>query len=298
MTTATYQPIIYAAEVWTADGANALRPAESLTEFKLGVAKEVVERAVASMSPVILHRDELASSNGATELLQAAMAIPIISNKVVKACLVLSLACPADSMGAFEIWDRDVRDELGLNGALFAGLSRFASISQHVRFPRGSGLPGQSWEDREVKLLAGLGSSPNFMRAAGARAGGLDVGVALPVMTTEHDLNSVILILSSTTTPIARLFEVWDFDNTEARRRASASTNCAASETEAHAMTYSKGEGIVGKVWASGIPMVSNQLSDFEVKRIASLKADGLSTVIAIPVYVGESIRSVFLMFN
>lgn len=297
MTIATYQPIIHAAEVWTADESNALRPSESLTDFKLAVAKEVVERAATTLSPVIVHRDDLENSNGVTDF-QAAMAIPIIADRQVKACLVLSLACPTNSMGAFEIWSRDERDELGLNGAVFSGLRRFATISNHVRFPRGSGLPGQSWEDRQAKLITGLGSNPNFMRAAGARAGGLDVGVGLPVMTTEHDLNSVILILSSVSTPIAKLFEVWDIEDTEAKLRTSASTNCEASETEARAMTYTMGEGIVGKVWASGVPIVTGQLSSVEVKRIASLTSDSLTNVIAIPVYVGKTIKSVFLMFN
>ena len=297
MTTTTYQPIIHAAEVWTADESNALRPSESLADFDLAVAKDVVERAVASLSPVIVHRDDLANHNGVIDF-QAAMAIPIIVDRHVKACLVLSLACPANSMGAFEIWSRDERDELGLNGAVFSGLRRFATISNHVRFPRGSGLPGQSWEDRQAKLITGLGTNPNFMRAAGARAGGLDVGIGLPVMTTEHDLNSVILILSSVSTPIARLFEVWDIEDNEARLRACASKNCDASETEGRAMNYVMGEGIVGKVWASGVPIVSSQISSVEVKRIASLTSDGLTNVIAIPVYVGPSIKSVLLMFN
>lgn len=294
MATATYQPIISAAEVWTADeGSQSLRPDTSLSEMPENVAGRIVERAVAELGPVILSSDELDGADG-----MALMGIPVIVEKKLKACLVLSIFCPEESMGAFEIWSRDNRDELGLNGAVFAGLSRFASISEHVKFPRGSGLPGQSWEQRQALLITGLGSSPNFMRAAGARAGGLDVGVGLPVMTTEHDLNSVILLLSSRDTPIAKVFEIWDVEGRTLSLRAGAEVGCEATLEEARALSYTIGEGLVGKVVETGVPFVTDDLPAVERKRLASLHADEISSVIAMPIYVGESIKSVFVMFN
>lgn len=294
MATATYQPIISAAEVWTAaEGSQSLRPDTSLSEMPENVAGRIVERAAAELGPVILSSDELDGADG-----MALMGIPVIVEKKLKACLVLSIFCPEESMGAFEIWSRDNRDELGLNGAVFAGLSRFASISEHVKFPRGSGLPGQSWEQRQALLITGLGSSPNFMRAAGARAGGLDVGVGLPVMTTEHDLNSVILLLSSRDTPIAKVFEIWDVEGRSISLRAGAEVDCEATLEEARSLSYTIGEGLVGKVVETGVPFVTDDLPAVERKRLASLHADEISSVIAMPIYVGESIKSVFVMFN
>ena len=297
MTTATYQHIIHAAEVWTSDESSALRPVNPAEGLSPGVAKGVVERTVAELSPVIINRNDLQSSSD-SDTYDALMGLPVIVDRNVRACLVLSITCPELALGAVEIWSRDNRDELGLNGAVFVGLSRFASISDRVKFPRGSGLPGQSWEDREPKLITGLGTSPNFMRAAGARAGGLDIGVALPVMTTEHELNSVVLLLSSKSTPIAKAFEIWEINDGQATLRKVASSGCDASAIEGEAMTYSKGEGLVGRIWESGVPLVSDELTSLELKRIASLTADGLSSAIGIPIYVGDSIKSVFLMFN
>lgn len=299
MTTTLEKPLIYAAEAWTCDEENeTLRPTSAISGVSSDATKKVVERSVSQLGPVILKTEDLQLTNGDASGFNAMFSIPVIATKRVLGCVVLAISCPEDAMGAFEIWSRDDRDELGLNGAIFAGLSRFASISQHVKFPRGSGLPGQSWENGEAMMLKGLGSSPNFMRAAGARAGGLDVGVALPVFTTEHDLNSVLLLLSSSTTPIARVFEIWDLSGEVATLRRAECAGDEATLAEATEMTYTRGEGIVGKVWETGLPFVSDDLNSVERKRIASIAADGLTSAIAIPVYVGNRLESAFVMLT
>ena len=297
MTTATCQPIIKAAEVWCAtEDSNSLRPTSSVADVDDAVAKHIVERTVADLAPIILVPNDIESSNGSTKDLIAIMGVPIICENKVKATVVLSIVCPEDSMAAFEIWSRDDRDELGLNGAVFARLSRFASISQHVKFPRGSGLPGIAWEEREARLLTGLGTSPNFMRAAGARAGGLDVGVALPIMRTEHDLNSVVLLLSSESTPIARVFEIWDVTGDEAKLRVSESNSCKFESRVG--TTATAGTGLIGNVLSNGQPVVSNNLKSLRDNRLSTLPEGELTTAIVIPIYVGEFLKSIFVMLN
>ncbi len=301
MATATLQPIIQAVEVWSADpGTETLRPSSGIADVDAGVAKYVVERTLRGLCPVVLNREDMAACWSSDSLASAVMTFPVVCKQQVRACVVLSICCPDDTMAAFEIWSRNERDELGLNGAVFASLSRFASISQYVKFPRGSGLPGQSWEDREVKLITGLGASPNFMRAAGARAGGLDVGLATPVMTTAHDLNSVILLLSARATPITRLFEVWDWDEEAgvATRRNAATSYCHAAMKAGESMSFAKGEGVVGRVVETGIPLASDELEQVAEKRCASLSSDQISCVVALPVFVGELLKSVVVLWN
>lgn len=301
MATATIQPIIQAVEVWSADpGTETLRPSSGIADVDEGVAKYVVERTVRGSCPIVVNREDIANFWSSDSLANAVMTIPVVCHQQVRACVVLSICCPEDTMAAFEIWSRNDRDELGLNGAVFASLSRFASISQYVKFPRGSGLPGQSWEDREVKLITGLGASPNFMRAAGARAGGLDVGVAIPVLTTSHELNSVVLLLSSRATPIARLFEVWDWDvEAGVARRGNAATSCChAAMKVAEPMTFASGEGVVGRVIETGVPFASDDLQQISGKRFASLGNDQISSVVAIPVFVGDLLKSVVVLWN
>lgn len=298
MKTATTKPLIYAAEAWTADEQGSLRPTSSFQDLPSSLSKQIVERTTSRAAPIVAKVEDLESTNGAANHFNALVGLPVIKTNQIVGCTVLAISCSADSMGAFEIWHRDERDELGLNGAVFSGLSRFASISQHVRFPRGSGLPGQSWEDSEAKLLTGLGSSPNFMRAAGARAGGLDIGVALPFFKTEHDLNSVVLLLSATSSPISRVFEIWDVSGETATIRKAAGDLETATIAEVNDIEYKRGEGIVGKVWESGLPMVSDDLAAVGRKRLGSLMADGFSSVIAMPVTVGNRIESIFVMFN
>jgi|GEM_PF-5685454 len=298
MTTATTKPLIYAAEAWTADEQGSLKPTSSFQDLSSSLSKQVVERTISQLSPIVARVEDLESTNGAANHFNALVGLPVIKTKQIVGCTVLAVTCSTDSMGAFEIWQRDERDELGLNGAVFSGLSRFASISKHVRFPRGSGLPGQSWEDSEAKLITGLGSSPNFMRAAGARAGGLDIGIALPFFTTEHDLNSVVLLLSAGVSPISRVFEIWDVSGDTATIRKAAGDTESATFVEVSDVEYQSGEGIVGKVWETGLPMVSDDLATVAPKRLGSLMADGFSSVIAMPVTVGNRVESVFVMLN
>ena len=293
--------MIRSAQVWAAAEPGArLQLCSSLVEppSTNTLCGELVARIEKEQAPIIV-RPDYPGANGHAHR-EALLGMPVIAEGNLRAVLVLDLICPESGLGAIEIWGRDQRDELGLNGAVFSNLGRFANISQHVRFPRGSGLPGLCWEHRETKLLTGIGRSPNFMRAAGARAGGLDLGIALPVMTTEHDLHSVILFLSSQRTPIARAFEVWDLDSSTstAKLRNFAGANCEAYESESKNMLYSRNEGVVGAAWQAGLPLIAKDLAAIDKKRAASAAADGISTAIAFPVFVGEYLKSVFIMLN
>ena len=97
------------------------------------------------------------------------------------------------------------------------------------------------------------------MRAAGARAGGLHFGVGLPLMRDAIELDSVLLFLSSQISPLARVFELWEFDKSDKQLqlRDIATQGCDATRIESQAMRYMPGEGLVGRVWETGRPWVT-----------------------------------------
>ena len=254
----------------------------------------VIENVVAAMSPRVLNLPD--GSDDVSH--EAIIGIPFVAENKIRAVLVLHVECDNQSLGAIEIWTRNNRDELKLDGGVFSNLGRFAKISQFVRFPRGSGLPGQCWKDRDVKLIRRLGDSPNFMRASGARVSGLDVGVGIPLMLGAHNLGSVLLLLSSQSRPIARVFEVWDADEAGQclKLRSSSVTRDNDSRLERENVAFD--EGLVGHVWSSGTPAVTGDLTTIEAHRAEATASAGLNTAIAIPVYVGEKVKSVVVMLN
>ncbi|MCA9262041.1 MAG: GAF domain-containing protein, partial [Planctomycetales bacterium] len=213
---------------------------------------------------------------------------------------VISLLCRdgANVQGAFEVWGRNHRDELGLAASYYAGLERFGLVSQYVKFPRGSGLPGETWVSRFPKLISRLGQSPRFMRAAGAKAEGLATALSIPVMRTALELDSVVMALSSTRAPIARVFEIWARDSDDDSLRI-----CQADyggyidlQPSSARLRYRVGEGFAGKAWESGRPQVTLQWEALEEARGDGPARYGLTSAVAIPVFVHTEPAAVVVM--
>ncbi|MCA9218096.1 MAG: GAF domain-containing protein [Planctomycetales bacterium] len=297
-----HQSIIRSVAVWNRDvDRDTFSLSDSIDAEATPDVEDLVTCIQSEKSCGILHQDYAPIDNQPDEEVRAAIGIPVIKSGNVESVLVLTVECSPSIAGAIEVWERDSgRDELGLRGAVFSNLRRFAGISQFVKFPRGSGLPGRCWEDREVKLVDRLGSSLDFMRAAGARAAGLDVGAALPIMASEHSLKSVLLILSSDTAPIARAFEVWDVNEGDESisLRTQTHTDCPNFAKSANELACSQGEGIVGAAWSSGLPVLCSNFAEVDPKRSIAADADGITSGVSLPIFVGERLKSVFVMFN
>lgn len=223
--------------------------------------------------------------------------IPCMSTSSVTSVTVFLLNDGESIQGAFEIWSRDERRELGLDDGVFANLSRFATLSRLVRFPYGAGLPGQVWEARFPKIIPALGSSPIFMRASGARVEGLSVGVGIPMMESEHDLNSTVLLLSAQRSPIARAFEIWvPCPEGETLSRFQAHyDSCLEFNAEIETISANAGSGILGKAWAEQRAQVG-RVSDLQQDRAPAANQAGLTHVFATPIFVGNRVRCVLSM--
>ncbi|UUO04434.1 hypothetical protein M4951_13635 [Blastopirellula sp. J2-11] len=144
---------------------------------------------------------------------QVYLAFPCATSESLRGVVEMLFQLPEDAIGAFEVWKRDDRDELSLAQGIYRSLDYIERITPYVRFPRRSGLPGEVWENRLAACVNHLGTSPNFMRSAGARSAGLDFGVGLPFMKSEFELASVLLVMGSYRLPLFSAVEVWLLDS-------------------------------------------------------------------------------------
>ncbi len=62
-------------------------------------------------------------------------------------------------------------------------------------------------------------------------------------------------------------------------------------------MCFGKGEGLPGQAWDAGHPIVLKQFDGSAFRRTAAAHADGLTCGIALPVFNGETLKAVVLIF-
>lgn len=291
---------------------------ESRKSLAIASGEGLVGRVWQSGSPEVQNF----ASQGATACEQSALerglvnhvGIPILRGGICIA-VVLFLCDDGDrSQGAIEIWKRNDRDELGLQGGFYANLDRFSRMSAYIKFPRRAGLPGITWEKRHPRIIEGIGSSKDFIRAAGARAGGLSVAVSMPIMRAAHEIDSTVLFLSSSKTPLAGVFEVWSPLPCDATPEADAEESPApATKLRIEQASYGPyidmapacrqleceaGQGIAGHVFSTGLPWITNDLPNVEAQRGDLLGENELSVGMGIPVYIGETLDSVIVMIR
>jgi len=226
---------------------------------------------------------------------------PCIRAGEVRSVVIMTLSAGDSAVGAVEKWSRDDRDELGLHANYCANLDLLSKISPFTKFPRGAGLPGQSWETRRPRLIENLAASADFMRASSARLGGIDVGLALPVMKTAHDLDSVLLLLSATRSPLAQAFEIWrptGNDDGEGLVLESCAygpyieLRCVSKK-----MTLVSDDDIAARARSAGEPLVGNTSESLDPRRCELASEYGFEAVAAIPVFAGVELTSVVTLF-
>ena len=62
-------------------------------------------------------------------------------------------------------------------------------------------------------------------------------------------------------------------------------------------MCFGRGEGLPGRVWASRRPIILKQLADGYFLRARAARAEGLTCAVALPVFAGDELRAVVVMF-
>jgi hypothetical protein len=216
------------------------------------------------------------------------------------AVLVLLCGDDAKHVGAIELWhnDPEVSHEMGLVDGYYGTADMFEFNSRHTRFPRGFGLPGRVWKAGMPLIIKDLHNSKRFLRWEEASEIGINCGVGIPYKTAnEHTW--VMTFLSAQATPIAARFEIWVPD---ASRTALVfqSGDCSR-DTDLDALyastTIRKGEGSIGGAWATGMPVINENLKHDETIPASLAGRSGLNQIVVLPAIDNALLKAVLAWY-
>lgn len=221
-----------------------------------------------------------------------AVAIPCLQADACRGAVVLHCEVAEDLRGAFEVWLRNDRGELGLASQWHAGLERLARITQYIKFPRNAGLPGRVWDDRFPRVLGALQDSKHFIRVSAARSEKLISAIGIPFMRRPPELDGTLLILNAQDSPIAKAMEVWarDLETGQLKIVSADYGPYATLAAESRSLVFPKGEGIAGRVFGDSAPFASNDLLGVEFPRGEKMVECGFERGIGLPIFVGSDL--------
>jgi hypothetical protein len=306
---------------WTSGIYRDMRQFESISrETTFDCGEGLPGEAWQLRSPVLIHdlqagqfkRRGAAADAG----LRCALALPFFRDDELRAVVVLLFEDERVIRGGVEIWKPTERRELGLSDSYYAQLEPFSRLSRFVKFPCGGGLPGQVWKMRFPKIVGNLAASPSFFRGNGARIGKLRTGLAIPFMRAPWDLDSVVLLLSSAQTPIARAIETWIINEDETLSFHSGAYGRVAAdgvavdgvavdgvaaaggashrdelERVSRTAIFRSGEGVAGTVLQDQLPRVFSDPHSLEPDRACYLQ--GLDTAVGLPIFIGSTLVAI-----
>ncbi len=183
---------------------DALRPVTSSTSA-LAAGEGIVGSAVQQRGPVIyqdmpsVDLERMRNESGVD--INAVLAFPVFDDHDLVNVIAFGFV---QGYGAVELWSRDDRDELSISGSFYRGLESFEYISQHVRFPKGAGLPGYCWKFNQATMLNDPASNPNFIRSFDRDPATLSAVIGIPVSREYGFPSAIMLLLSSAEIPLAR----------------------------------------------------------------------------------------------
>ncbi|QDT68829.1 hypothetical protein MalM25_17540 [Planctomycetes bacterium MalM25] len=280
MTTTLANNLVHAFEVYRPDGdrLSALNDANN----SYGHGEGAVGYAWAEGVPVFEHGDE-----GHTTL-----AIPSLREQECRGVIALHCRESEGLCGAFEVWRRNERGELGIDKGWYPGLQRLEQVSRYIKFPRRAGLPGRVWDDRFPRVLGGLEDSKNFVRVAAARSERLGSALGVPFMGKPPELDAVLLMLNTRERPIARAMEVWSRDLATGQLKIVSADYGPHAElaAESRRLTLRLGEGIAGHVYRDLVPWSTSDLLGFEFPRGERFANAGLTSGLGFPVFIGADL--------
>lgn len=308
MTQVAVNSLIQAVETWrpndsgdrfewssgTYGGDFGLQEARSGRSWSVG--EGIVGQAAEQRVPVIQATGEAGMDDELQGLAPTHLvAIPAMQNDACRGVVTLLCTESDHRQGAIEVWRPNERSELAITDSWYANLEHFGLVSQFVKFPRRAGMPGKVWEDRFARVMGSLGTSKNFVRAAGAKAEGLSTAVGIPIMRSAREIEAVLLMLSTQQSPIASLIEVWAPDpKTNALRVVSADYGPYVDLGPAgKQLQLGEGEGVAGRVFADGAPWVTSDLAAVESMRGESFIEYGFEWCVGLPIYVGRDLFGV-----
>ncbi len=188
-----------------------------------------------------------------------------------------------------EIWipTKD-RAQLEFSAGLYGDLNEFRVASEKESFAYDEGLPGKAWAAGHPVVLTEFDHS-YFKRTKSAKKAGLTCGIAIPVFSGEF-IMAVVVFLCGDDQHHAGAIEVWSNsleNNTELAVIDGYYGTLNDFERISGTIKFSKGSGLPGLVWATGMPVLVEDLGlSPAFIRSADARKAGITTALGIPVSV------------
>lgn len=272
----------------------------ALNEFRVASEKEsfaydegLPGKAWAAGHPMVLtefdhsyfKRTKSAKKAGLT----CGIAIPVFSGEFLMAVVVFLCGDDQHHAGAIEVWSNnpEKNTELAVIDGYYGTLDDFEGISREIKFTKGLGLPGQVWETGMPTLIEDMGLLPDFIRSADAKKAGIATALGIPVSVVASQVY-IMTFLSAKATPIARRIQIWVPDKNGQCLVCQSGYSKQNDELAELFETVSvrKGEGLLGRVWLTGVPAIRNNPR-------TTLVEGSLSSLLAMPVISGGYLKAV-----
>ena len=264
-----------------------------LTDFKAASEQQqfaynegLPGKAWAAGHPIVLSKFEHSYFKRTAAAKQAGLtcgiAIPVFSGDFLMAVVVFLCGDDEDHAGAIEVWRNNPAsaNRLTVMDGYYGTLQHFEQISRQISVPKGQGLAGLAWETGLPVLIDDISKADAFIRADDARQAGITMGIGIPVADNPGS-PYIMTFLSAKATPIAKRIQIWLPDQQGrqlvCRQGYSKNSNDLAKIFET--VTVTKGAGALGRVWLTGMPVITG---DHEPDYNPEL--DSLSSMLAIPV--------------
>lgn len=223
--------------------------------------------------------------------LSGGLAVPVFVGEALKAVLVFYVGDDAEDAGAIELWHnlpRVTSDMTLVEGYYGRHAQDFEEVSRDTYLPRGTGLPGLTWQRDAAVFMADLGKAGGFLRRIDAAKAGIKRGLGVPCPTLgPSDEACVVSFLSAPSSPIARRIESWTLDAATGQlQRAFGFCESAGALALGEALPPAA-DGAIGQALRSGTPQLLEALAA-EPEAIANAGASGIGSLLAWPVVNDE----------
>ncbi len=228
----------------------------------------------------------------------ALLCLPCIEHNTIQALVLFFLAPEAVTQGAVEIWSgTHGSHELHVCQGYYPQAQQFGTLSSSIGLPYGSGLPGRAWSIAAPQVVPDIGTAQRFLRSSSADNESLGLGIAIPIIST-HTLLGVCTLLSPRQYPSTRVVEIWRPHHSKQGKMDCADAfyqdGILLSKAPAH---IAPGNGLAGRAWSERTPVCCNDLSTACHKRTTDFAESPLTYGLALPIIVGEDIRSVICLY-
>jgi hypothetical protein len=274
----------------------------ALTDFKSASEQQhfsynegLPGKAWAAGHPIVLKKFEHSCFKRTAAAYKAGLtcgiAIPVFSGDFLLAVVVFLCGDDEEHAGAIEVWCNNPESEntLKVMDGYYGTLQHFGNISRQISMPKGQGLAGLAWETGMPVLINDIGKADTFIRAGDAQQAGISMGIGIPVSDTLRQ-TYILTFLSAKATPIAKRIQIWipDQQGNQLICQQGYSKNGNELAKIFETITVNKGEGALGRVLLTGMPVITgNHEPDYNPE------LDSLSSMLAMPVIENGRLKAI-----